>query len=248
MKRAILCCLALMMVFSVATLAQDLDEVLANYYEAIGGLEAWQSVESIRLSGTLSLAQGMELPFVNTQKRPGKVRQEFTMQGMTGVMAGDGETFWLHMPFMGQAAPEAMPAEQIKGMKRQSDIEGPLVGWEEKGHTVELVGKEDLEGTEVFNIKVTRDTGDVEHHYLDAEYFIPLQAEWTEAAQGQEMQITVVFGDYKDVDGLMIAHSMQIVGGMGGNMVLSSIEVNVDVDDSEFMMPEAPAEATGTDG
>ena len=171
------------------------------------------------------------------------------MQGMKGVMAGDGENWWMHMPFMGRAEPEVMPADQVKAMVRQADMEGPLVDWKKKGHVVELVGKEDLEGTEVFHIQLTREDGDVEHHYLDAEYFIPLQAEWKTEQQGQEIEVKVIFGDYKEVDGLMIAHSMQMVGGMGGNLVMTSVEVNMDVEDSEFVMPEpAPAEAMATDG
>ncbi len=248
MKKAILCGLALMLVLSVATRAEDLDEVLANYYEAIGGLEAWQSLESIRVTGTMSMGQGMEMPITVTQKRPGKLRQEFTMQGMTGIMAGDGENWWMYMPFMGKAEAEVMPEDQVKTMSRQADIEGPLIGWKEKGHAVEFIGKEDLEGTEVYHLQLTRESGDVEHHFLDAEYFIPLQVDLKTEQQGQEIEMKMIFGDYKEVEGLMIAHSMQIVGGMGGNLVMSSVEINIDIDDSEFVMPEPAEAATGTDG
>jgi outer membrane lipoprotein-sorting protein len=184
-----------------------------------------------------------------TLKRPGMIRQEFTVQGMQGIMAGDGENYWMHMPFMGRTDPEPMPNDQIKQMVRQADIEGPLMNAEEKGITLELVGKEDLEGTEVFHITVTREDGDVEHHFLDAEYYVPLQVKTKTEMQGQEMEMTMVMGDYKEVGGLMVAHSMQIVGGTGGTLTMSSVEIDPEIDDSIFAMPEpAPATEDGTDG
>ncbi len=173
------------------------------------------------------------------------------MQGMQGIMAGDGETYWMHMPFMGRTDPEPMPEDQIKQMSRQADIEGPLMNADEKGITLELVGKEDLEGTEVYHIKVTREDGDVEHHFLDAEYYVPIQVKTKTEMQGQEMEMTMVFGDYKEINGLMMAHSIQIAGGAGGTLTMNTIEVDPEVDDSIFAMPEVAEpeeEATGTDG
>ena len=75
-------------------------------------------------------------------KRPNKSRTEFTVQGMTGMQAYDGKNAWMVMPFMGKKDPEAMPAEGTKLVAEESDFDGPLVDWKEKGHKVELVGKE----------------------------------------------------------------------------------------------------------
>lgn len=251
MRKVAFCALSLVLAFAVAVQADELDDVLANYYEAIGGADAWQAVQSMRVTGSMGMGQGMEMPFTMTLKRPGKIRQEFTVQGMQGIMAGDGETYWMHMPFMGRTDPEPMPEDQIKSISRQADIEGPLINADEKGITLELVGKEDLEGTEVYHITVTREDGDVEHHFLDAEYYVPIQVKTKTEMQGQEVEMTMAFGDYKEINGLMMAHSIQIVGGTGGALTMNTIEVDPEVDDSIFTMPEVAepeAEATGTDG
>jgi len=203
----------------------------------------------MRVTGSMGMGEGMEMPFTMTLKRPGKIRQEFTVQGMQGVMASDGETFWMHMPFMGRTDPEPMPDDQIKQMVRQADIEGPLMNAADKGITLELVGKEDLEGTEVYHISVTREDGDVEHHFLDAEYYVPIQVKMKSEMQGQEVEMTMVLGDYKEIGELMVAHSIQFVGGTGGTLTMSSIEVDPEVDDAIFVMPEpAPAPETETEG
>ena len=151
--------------------AQDLDEVLDNYYEAVGGIDAWKSVESMRATGSMVMAgMGIEAPFVVTTKRPNMVRLEFTFQGMTGVQAYDGETAWMLMPFMGRTDPEVMPIDMAKDVIDQADLDGALIGWQESGHQVELLGKEETAGTEAYKIKVTKKNGDVEYYFLDSEY------------------------------------------------------------------------------
>ncbi|MGD8869000.1 MAG: hypothetical protein PVI01_15330, partial [Gemmatimonadales bacterium] len=76
LKKAIVLALAGVFMASPAV-AQDLDEVLNNYYEAVGGLDAWKSVESMKMTGSIMMGgMGVEAPFVITTKRPKKVRLE----------------------------------------------------------------------------------------------------------------------------------------------------------------------------
>lgn len=220
--------------------AKSLDEVLEKHYEAIGGLDAWQGIQSMKLSGTMVLMGGaMQAPITILQKRPAKARVEFTVQGMQGVQAYDGETAWIQMPFMGSPDPEAAPDDMVQQMKEQADLDGPLIGWEEDGHTVELVGKEDVEGTETFKLKVTLDTGEVSDVFLDAEYFLPIKVESTRMVQGAETMITTSLGDYKEVAGLIVPFSIEVSTAMGPQSIsFDTIEVNVDMDDELFSMPE----------
>ena len=44
-----------------------------------------------------------------------------------------------------------------------------------KGHTVELVGKEKVEGTDAYKLKVTLKNGDVRYIYLDAETYLEIR-------------------------------------------------------------------------
>ncbi len=175
-----------------------LDEVLASHYEALGGSDAWAAVEAVRFGGTMSMGPGMEAPFTMTMKRPDLIRLEFTFQGMTGIQSSDGATAWMVMPFMGKNDPEEMPADMAKQLQEQADIEGPLFDWDDKGHQVELVGAEEMEGTEVYKIKLTRESGDVRYHYLDSEYYVTVKQEGKTMVQGQEMEIETAIGDYKE--------------------------------------------------
>jgi outer membrane lipoprotein-sorting protein len=220
--------------------AQTVDEVIAKNLQARGGLDKIKSVQSARMTGTMTAGPGMEAPFVLELKRPNKMRVEFTFQGMTGVQAFDGTTAWTHMPFMGKADPEAMPADQAKQAEEEADLDGPLVDYKTKGHAVELVGKEKVEGTDAFKLKVTLKGGDVRYIFIDAATSLEIRNEGRRKIQGMDMETEATIGDYKEVGGLMLPHSVdQGAKGMPmrQKLTLSKIELNVPVDDARFSMP-----------
>jgi outer membrane lipoprotein-sorting protein len=239
-RKALLLALAGVLL-AVPAQAQSLDEVLDSFYEAIGGVDAWTAVNSVKMTGTRVLGPGVEAPFTMVAKRPDMFRVEFTFQGMTAVMAFDGETAWMIMPFMGSTDPEEMPDFIADTFKEQADIDGPLVNWEEDGHTVELMGQEDMEGTATFKLKLTRDNGNIEYWFLDSEYFIPIKVEGSREVQGQMVDYSTTLSDYKEVGGLIMAHAIETstTGQPTAEVVtIQTVELGAELDDAQFVMPE----------
>ncbi len=233
------------LVLALPAAAQTVDEIVQKNLEAKGGEEAWLAVQTARMQGTMrmggSAAGAIEAPFTIEFKRPDKVRVEFTMQGMTAVQAFDGEVGWSIMPFMGKTEPEEMAEDQLKQIKDQAEFDGPLVNYKSKGHVVELLGEEEVDGTPAYKLKITKASGDVDYLYLDKDYFVEFKAEAERMIQGNEVEVTTVIGDYKDVDGLLMAHSMEMAyGGGPANQVVTidSVELGVDIPDERFEMPE----------
>jgi len=232
---------AVVSVQAVAGEPNTADEVIEKYIEAVGGRKVMENAKTRRITGKNSMGQGMEMPMVMEFKRPDKVRVEFVFQGQTAVQAFDGESGWYVMPFMGKTTPEKMPLEQVNQFKSQSDMDGPLVDYAKKGNKVELVGKEDIEGTEAYKLKVTKQDGSIEYYFLDAEHFLPIKIKGKREMQGTEIEYEVTPGDYKEVGGMMIAHSMtQSAAGMPmtSTLTFDKVEINVDIPDSHFSMPE----------
>ena len=233
------------------TSADRIEEILAKNYEVRGGKDAIMAVQSTRSTGTMrmggSAAGALEVPFTAEFKRPNKVRIEFTMQGMTAVQAYDGEVGWAIMPFLGKTEPEEMAEDQLKDIKEQADFDGVLVNYEEKGHTVELLGKEEIDGTPAYKLKVTKANGDIINLYLDQEYYVEFKAEATREVQGAEVEVSTIFGDYKEVEGLLFAHSMEMsfAGNPAGQVItIDTIELDAEIEDYRFAMPKPkPAEA-----
>lgn len=232
---------------AAAAQTQTLDEVLAKNYEARGGLERIAALSSARITGTMTMGGGMEAPFIWQWKRPDKVRLEFTVQGMTGVQAYDGQTGWMIMPFLGSSNPEKMPEDQLADLKEQADFEGELVNWKAKGHQVELLGKEKVEGTEAFKLKVVKNNGTISYVYLDAEYYLEIKGEGRRTINGQEVEFESSIGDYKEVGGLMLPHVMSSKAKgapFEQTITFSKVELDVLLDDSLFTMPAVAAQGT----
>lgn len=240
MFRKILAGLALAALVAVPASAQTLDEILARNLKAKGGLDKIKAVQTIRMTGTMTIGPGMEAPFVLEQKRPNMMRMEFTLQGMTGVQAFDGKTGWQLMPFSGRKDPEPLPEDAMKQVEEQSDFDGPLVDFKAKGHTVELVGKEPVDGSPAYKLKVTLKNGDVRYIYLDADQYLEVRTEGKTKIRGTDVDGESTIGDYKAVGGLMFPHSVE--SGQKGSpqkmkMTIQKIELNVPIDDARFKMP-----------
>jgi len=223
-------------------LAQDLEDVLAKHYEAIGGVDAWEGITSTRMEGTLAIdAMGMAMdgPFKLVQKSPAMSRAEFTIQGMSGVMAYDGEMGWQINPLAGIATATPVGEAERRQMAEQADIAGPLFNWKEKGHAVELLGTEDVAGTTAYKLKLTVATGEESFYYIDTDSYRAIQTVATRDIQGAPTQITTHFEDYKEVGGLVMPHTIEVTNPMFSQTItFTSIEVNPTIDDAVFVMPE----------
>lgn len=229
--------------------AMSADDVIANNLAARGGADKIAAIKSARIQGTMLMGPGAEAPFTLEWMRPDKMRLEFTVQGMTGIQAYDGTTAWVFMPFAGQTEPQELPADAAKQVTDMADFDGPLVNYKDKGNTVEYLGLKDVEGTSAHAIKLTKKNGDVVTLYLDADAMLEIKAVTQATMSGQELEVSTSYGDYKEVGGMMMAHSMEIMapGAPAAQVItMDKIELNVDVDEARFAMPApAPAPAEG---
>jgi outer membrane lipoprotein-sorting protein len=154
LKRVALCA-AVAAVFAVPAAAQTLDEIIAKSIAARGGEAKLRAVKSLRFTGQIEVAPGMTAPMTMVLKRPSMVRMEFIVQGMTGIQAYDGKAGWSVMPFQGKKDAEPMAADDVKNMEDQADFDGSLMDYRAKGNTVEYLGKDKVEGSEAYKLKVT---------------------------------------------------------------------------------------------
>lgn len=221
---------------------QSLEEILAEYVEAKGGMELIESTQSMQVSGKMTSGP-MEFPFSFTVVKPNKVYTTFEVQGMKGVQAYDGETGWQVMPFMGNPDAVLMSEDELKQVKDQADMDGPLINAEAKGVQLELVGPTDIEGTDVVEIKATKKNGDVIHFFLDQEYKLEVMTRAKMSMMGQQIEAETYYSDYKEVGekGVPVPHSMdvKINGASMQSMNFDTVEFNVEVDESMFVMPVA---------
>ena len=163
------------------------DELVAKNIEAKGGAAALEAIKTIRFEGRLLVNQGqLELKYTETKKRPGKIRTDAVLQGMTLVQAYDGTSGWKIFPFQGRKDPEKMSGDEAKSLVEEAEIGGPLENWKAQGKTVTYLGTEDVEGTAAHKLKVVRKNGDVSYVYLDPDYFLEIRSHRSANGAGRE--------------------------------------------------------------
>jgi outer membrane lipoprotein-sorting protein len=232
--------------FSVSLSAQSVDEIIAKNIQAHGGMAKLKAIQSIRITGDVD-AGGMQAGFTQVYKRPMKMRVDISIQGLTLTQAYDGQNGWQVVPFTGKKDAEPMTAEDLNRVQEDADFDGPLLDYKQKGSTVELVGKEKVEGTDAYHLKVTLKNGGVRNLYLDADSFLEIKSVAKTTRRGTEIEIETTIGNYKEVEGVMFPFSVEqrAAGGQGPGQKLTfqKIEINVPVEDSIFKMPPAPPPA-----
>lgn len=248
LRKSLILMLALTFLFIADASAQTVDEIIKKSIDAQGGVERLKAVKSLRITGKI-IQQGLEIPITIQQKRPAMVRVDVTFQGKSQIGAYDGETGWKTNPFQGSSDPEKISGDELKELQEQSDMDGQLVDYKAKGHTVELVGKEDMEGTPVYKLRLTLKNGDIRNLFIDVDSSLLLKVNLKRKTPGGEIEADQYVGNYKKVNGIMTAFSIETkIGGQTINqIVFDKVEMDVPIDDSVFKMPVKPAEKPKTE-
>ena len=223
------------------------DEVIAKNVAARGGMEKIKALQSLDMTIKAN-QQGIEFPGKLQWKRPDKMRLEMTIQGKTMVQAYDGKTAWTVMPFLGSPDPQVMAAEEAKDVIEQADMDSPLVDYKAKGHSVELVGKEDVDGSPAWKLKLTLKNGDVAYLYIDTETGLDIKETTKHKQQGSEVEIESFNTNFKPVEGVLFPFSIEnkVQGKSIGQFTIEAVKANVPLDDKAFAMP-APAKPAPVD-
>ena len=242
---------AIVSLLTISLNAQSVDEIVENYLENTGGAENWENVKGVRMNASIN-QMGMEIPIEMVQLKD-KMYTKISIQGQEikqGVF--DGETLW-STNFMSMKA-EKSDQEDVDNVKNElAEFPDPFLNYKDKGFTVELMGTETVEGSDVFKIKLTKkpmvvdgeEVPNVSIYYFDSENFVPIMVhEEVMSGPGKGMIMESKMSDYQEVEGLYFPFSMTqgVKDQPGQPITIESIELNPSIDDSEFNFPESTEE------
>lgn len=213
------------------------DEVLSRHFEAIGQ-EKLEDIQTIKMHGKTQ-TQGREFAFTMYMKKPNKIRNEVPMQGQKMIQVFDGENGWMLAPWV-SPEPQDLSGMQLEQFKKSANIEGHLYKWKENGHELEYLGKDEMEGTPVHILRLTKKDGDVIDYYLDGSTYIPLKQTTKTTYNNQEVETETFFSNYEMIDGIAMPMSMKNTAAQFSSQItFDSIEFNADVPDKLFEKPTA---------
>ena len=225
--------------------AQTADDVINAYLKARGGLAKIRSIQTERVSGTISFGPNLEGPFFVERKRTLKMHMELQVGGQTLIRVYDGKSAgWIYNPFTPDPAVTPMTGDDIRGISEEADFEGPFVDYKAKGNQIEYTGKQDVDGKQANKLKLTNKYGEVSYFYFDPSTGLILKWEGTRKNGDKDIPWQTYFRDFRDVDGLQYPFLVES-GAVGSEQVqkiiATKIEVNIPLDDATFSKPKAPA-------
>lgn len=224
---------------AIQAFGQTADEIIEKYTEARGGYEKIKAVKTIRLTGKYEEGEDKFDTYIEW-KRPFfrvvviGIPNEFYREAYNGqaweYLATDG----ILKITKGAAADAA---------RRGAEFDESIIDYRSKGHTVEYVGREKLQGRDVFHLKVKLNDGWLKHYYIEAKshLIVALRKSMPFHAKGDDIESLSTFEDYKPVKGVLYPHRFvtrkTATGEVMSTLRWEKIETNVPLDDRQFYPP-----------
>lgn len=218
--------------------AENAESIIAKHIEAHGGLKNWNKVESIKVTGQFT-AFSIEKDFMAYKNRSGEYYADLQLGKHQVIEAFDGKEGWTIDPWQEITYARRINTGEKNVFSQKAEILTPFFDYKEKGHKVEFVAKEKLEGLDVFVLKLTRNNGKEEKWYLDANTYLEYKCEskWVDFAQ--ELPSETFFDDFRKVDGLVIPFFVERTFWQRDRLMqIENVEINPTFDNKLLDMPK----------
>ncbi len=216
-----------------AVKAQTVDEIVDKFIAAMGGKEKLMTLNSVRLEGTLNTPQGFDIPIVATVLNGKGARTDISIPGQSdGYRIFTPTKGWEYLPFQGMASAEESSEDLVQVQLSQLDLQSPLLNYAAKGHKVELLGKEKVDGAECFKMKITYKNGKSAVFFVDGTTYYRVKAVANVPVNGRDMEITTTYSDFKKTpEGYVFPRTQHTPSGV---ISYTLIEINKPVDENIF--------------
>jgi len=221
--------------------AQTLDDIIAANLKSKGGLEKIKATTTVRMSGSVVArdmsGQNVKGTMTTVAKRPNLMRRDATIGGQRSVNGFDGTSLWMAI---GTMAPRQLQGPEAAYAGQDAEFDSVFVDYKEKGHKIELVGKDTIDGKPVNHVRVTKKGGPPQDFFLDAETGLERKVSVSlQTPDGTSVSHVTEFLDYRSVDGRMVPFTTRQLqnGNAVATVTLDRVEFNLPIDDSLFRMP-----------
>ncbi|WP_299530997.1 pitrilysin family protein [Ulvibacterium sp.] len=200
------------------------NDVLNTYINALGGKEKLEGVQSYALMAEAEM-QGMKLNLELKKTANNQFMQDVKVMGNSmSKQVLDGNMGYMVM----QGQRKDLGEEELKKVREES---APFPELNYLNNNVVLEGVETVDGKKAYKLRIT----DEKSIFYDMESGLKLQEVNTTEMQGQQMQQTLIYDDYKEVSGIQFPFKLtQSMGPQSMEFLVKEIKVNEGVSDSDF--------------
>ncbi len=207
------------------------EDIVEKYFET-NGIEKLKNITSLLAKGHLNY-MGTEVKFVSYYKNPQKFRNETYVEDQTFIGVFSGESGWASQ--QGQII-DLPPQAKRQVAQFVELLWGPLYNYNKEQSKLKLIGREKIEGFDVFRINylpgIDQEQADI---YITANDYKLIQLI---AKSDESGEIKMSFKDLKTINGISLPHTIQInVQNFEQIIYYDSIEIDPPVEDSLFVKP-----------
>jgi len=234
MKKQLITLIALVAIPALS-FAQTADEIINKHVTALGGADKIAAIKTMNVEQNMSI-MGNDLTAKSVYVVGKSMRSDVSVMGSEITTVFNGDKGWMINPMQGGTTATDMPAEAMKAAKTSTQPQMmPLAYVKADGYPVSLVGKEQFNGKDAFNLKVDRPEGAF-NYFVDAGTYQLLGMKGN-SPQGE---ISATFSDYQTVDGLTIPYGSEITSPMAPAPIsgkITKMTINGPVDEKIFAKP-----------
>lgn len=216
--------------------AQTVDDIIRQYSEAAGGLDNFNKIKTALVTGTVTV-QGTELPVTIHVINNKAMCMDIDIMGMKITNCYYDGKGWKVNPFSGDEEPADVTGSELAELKSQSMLASPLMDYKSRGHKVELLGQEEVDGVKTHKIKLTsKDDGKVTLFFVGIADGLLVKSISTRQIQGELYELETYHSHYKKINGLQFAMNRKqyIEGNLIQELTVESIELDVEIDEKIF--------------
>jgi hypothetical protein len=191
-----------------------------------------KKIKSVRKATDLNMAQvPFPLKMTDIWMAPNMDGMKMEGQGMVfqkAIFEGTSGSSW-NM----QGGKKEMSAEDIAAKNKSNGLL-PELNYGKTGMNYELTGIENVNGKDVYVLKVMDGQSET-YEYYDVTSYMKVKTVSIRTEEGETTEMSTAYADYKDVNGILFPHSLVIsVGEAGFSGTVTSIEVNGKIDLKDF--------------
>lgn len=204
-----------------------LDKIIEKVIETMGGKEKLMTIKTIKKTGN-GEQQGVKFPINFYAVHNLSERFDFSFNGLTGYQIVTKDSGFNFSPFGGMSAPERMTDEDVKLASDDLDLEGSLVNYQAKGHTIDLMENEDIDGVDALQLRVNLKNGKTVFYFIDPETYYIIRTTAKGVSNGQEFSNTSNYYNFKKTkEGILFPFTID-------GFTYDTIEINIPLDDKLF--------------
>ena len=205
------------LIFSIVicqiSFAQTAKEIITKNIEVTGGLTNWKLLNSIAITGKVSLGVNDEYPMKIYQQRPNLTKTIIMVKNKENVIEGyDGKK--------GYAMNYATNKIQEYPNYVAESFDTDFIDYEQKGFKAQVLGKEKIGDKECYKVELLKNVNKT-IYYFDTQTYLLIKE--------NKKDESVIYSDYRKVGNLLMPHRIEATTPKKDGdyvMMISKIETN----------------------